>query len=81
MLGGANVITKAGDGTILALLFGGLNVVTQVGNGSMYLLMLGMGNVATKIGDGNVIEYYHYQLALGYWRRHTLPSQYCHCFV
>jgi hypothetical protein len=39
MLGGANVITKAGDGTILALLFGGLNVVTQVGNGSMYLLM------------------------------------------
>jgi hypothetical protein len=40
MLGGTNVITKAGDGTILALLFGGLNVVTQVGNGSMYLCHL-----------------------------------------
>ncbi|MBS9391109.1 MAG: hypothetical protein HEQ33_20340 [Dolichospermum sp. WA123] len=53
LLGGANILTKAGNGELLGIMGGGLNVATHVGKGDVTIAQLGGGNILTKVGDGN----------------------------
>ncbi|MFN7415791.1 MAG: hypothetical protein ACK5RT_18225 [Dolichospermum sp.] len=53
LLGGANILTKAGNGELLGIMGGSLNVATHVGKGDVTIAQLGGGNILTKVGDGN----------------------------
>ncbi|WP_446469572.1 MARTX multifunctional-autoprocessing repeats-in-toxin holotoxin RtxA [Xenorhabdus stockiae] len=50
--GGANVLTRKGNGRVFAVMGGGANVLTHSGNDRTTGVMMGGANVLTKVGNG-----------------------------
>lgn len=63
-LGGLNVMTQVGAGTITSLLGGGGNVLTKMGEGDLSSIMLGGANIITHISN-NKIKSNTYTITLG----------------
>ncbi|QTL38893.1 MARTX multifunctional-autoprocessing repeats-in-toxin holotoxin RtxA [Xenorhabdus budapestensis] len=51
-LGGANILTRKGDGKVFAIMGGGANVLNHIGQGVTTSVMMGGANILTKVGDG-----------------------------
>ncbi|PHM29881.1 MARTX multifunctional-autoprocessing repeats-in-toxin holotoxin RtxA [Xenorhabdus budapestensis] len=51
-LGGANILTRKGDGKVFAVMGGGANVLNHIGQGVTTSVMMGGANILTKVGDG-----------------------------
>ncbi|WP_340620711.1 MARTX multifunctional-autoprocessing repeats-in-toxin holotoxin RtxA [Xenorhabdus siamensis] len=51
-LGGANILTRKGEGQVFAVMGGGANVLTHIGQGETTGVMMGGANILTKVGDG-----------------------------